>query len=188
MRRRPGPTHHRTVSHGRSLETLNYYEHHLGDYLKDTLGLSMLQEGAYRRLLDAYYSREQGIPKDQAYLVARASSKAEKSAVDFVLKSFFKLSGGIWRKDRCDQEIARYLDKREKARLAGIASGNARRTDVERTLERNGERNGNPPDSSLHSPNNKNPEAKNGLPPNPEGLAKLHAVVAPLVESKRVPR
>jgi len=41
---------------------MNYYQHHLGDYLRDTAHLSMLEDGAYRRLIDAYYIRERPLP------------------------------------------------------------------------------------------------------------------------------
>jgi uncharacterized protein YdaU (DUF1376 family) len=89
---------------------MNYYERHLGDYLKDTISLSMVEEGAYNRLLDYYYSKEQGIPADKVYKIARATSKSECAAVDVVLKEFFQLTDGLWTKGRCQEEI-------EKARL-----------------------------------------------------------------------
>lgn len=102
---------------------MNYYEHHLGDYVRDTAHLSMLEDGAYRRLMDAYYIREQPLPpalKDCCRL-ARAQSKPERDAVDAVLKEFFHQSPEGWRHKRCDEEIARYLDKQAKARRSAQA-------------------------------------------------------------------
>lgn len=84
---------------------MNYYEHHLGDYAKDTAHLTMLEHGAYRLLLDRYYGTEQGIPEDQAHRVARARSRDEKAAVDVVLNEFFTLTGGVWINKRAEQEI-----------------------------------------------------------------------------------
>lgn len=84
---------------------MNYYEHHLGDYAKDTAHLTMLEHGAYRLLLDRYYGTEQGIPADQAHRVARARSRDEKSAVDAVLGEFFTLIGGVWTNKRAEEEI-----------------------------------------------------------------------------------
>ena len=62
---------------------MNYYPHHIGDYLKDTAHLTMIEDGAYRRLIDLYYLHEQPLPseKRQVYRLARASSPAEKKAV-----------------------------------------------------------------------------------------------------------
>ena len=39
---------------------VNYYEHHLGDYAKDTGHLSMLEHGAYRIQLDHVIPRSRG--------------------------------------------------------------------------------------------------------------------------------
>lgn len=84
---------------------MNYYEHHLGDYAKDTAHLTMLEHGAYRLLLDRYYSTEAGIPSDQAHRVARARSRDEKAAVDAVLAEFFTLTDGVWINKRAEEEI-----------------------------------------------------------------------------------
>jgi len=86
---------------------MNYYEHHLGDYAKDTGHLSMLEHGAYRILLDRYYSTEAGIPEGQVYRLARARSEEEKAAVDVVLEEFFYLVDGIWINRRAEEELER---------------------------------------------------------------------------------
>ncbi len=85
---------------------MNYYEHHLGDYAKDTGHLSMLEHGAYRILLDRYYSTERGIPADQAHRLARARSDEECRAVDVVLDEFFELIEGVWIHRRVERELA----------------------------------------------------------------------------------
>jgi uncharacterized protein YdaU (DUF1376 family) len=89
---------------------MNYYERHLGDYAKKTLHLSMIEHGAYNILLDIYYDTERGIPADKAYRLARARSKEEKAAVDFVLGEFFELIDGSWVNHRTEEEIAKYND------------------------------------------------------------------------------
>ena len=89
---------------------MNYYEHHLGDYLRDTAHLTMLEDGAYRRLLDAYYIKEAPLPlqiKDVCRL-ARANQKLERQAVETVLNEFFEKTEDGWRHKRCDEELARY--------------------------------------------------------------------------------
>lgn len=94
---------------------MNYYEHHLGDYAKDTAHLTMLEDGAYRRLLDRYYGTEQAIPADQAHRICRARSRDEKAAVDAVLEEFFFLSDGAWKNNRAEEEIKKFSDKKPKA-------------------------------------------------------------------------
>lgn len=102
---------------------MNYVEHHFGDYAKDTAHLSMLEDGAYRRLLDVYYTRETPLPLPLADLcrLARAITAAERKAVQTVLQEFFEESPGGWRHKRCDFEIARYRDKQAKAKRSARA-------------------------------------------------------------------
>lgn len=109
---------------------MNYYEHHLGDYMRDTAHLSLLEDGAYRRLIDAYYVRERALPADlkECCKLARAASKVERDAVVYVLGQFFELAEDGYRQKRCDEVIAKYTDKKTKA----SASANARWSQSER--------------------------------------------------------
>lgn len=102
---------------------MNYYEHHLGDYMRDTAHLSMLEDAAYRRLIDAYYVREKALPTEprECWKLARATSKQERDAVDYVLKEFFELLEDGYHQRRCDEEIARFQDKQRKARASAEA-------------------------------------------------------------------
>lgn len=102
---------------------MNYYEHHLGDYVRDTVHLSMLEDAAYRRLLDAYYTREKPLPADvkECWKLARAQSKQEREAVEYVLREFFFLTEEGHTQQRADREISRFKDKQEKARRSANA-------------------------------------------------------------------
>lgn len=154
---------------------MNYYEHHLGDYLRDTAHLSMVEDGAYRRLLDAYYIKELPLPKAvrDVYRLVRASSKVEKDAVSIVLSEFFAESADGWRHKRCDTEIARYQDKQAKAKRSAEArwgapksnsdgNANAMRTHSDGNAPQT-------PDTSNQSPDNKpipsEANASGGKPP-----------------------
>lgn len=103
---------------------MNYYEHHLGDYMRDTAHLSMLEEGAYRRLIDVYYVRQGPLPatEKEIFRLARAFGKPERDAVSTVLREYFTLEADGWHQARCDKELARFRVKQEKA----AASANAR--------------------------------------------------------------
>jgi uncharacterized protein YdaU (DUF1376 family) len=89
---------------------MNYYERHIGDFMKDTMGLTMIEEGAYNRLLDIYYAKEEPLPLDvkECYMLARANSKKERDAVDKVLIKFFRKTDDGFRKNRCDEVIEKY--------------------------------------------------------------------------------
>ena len=102
---------------------MNYYEHHLGDYLRDTAHLSMLEDGAYRRLIDAYYIREAPLQAElrDVFRLVRAQSKQDREAVETVLREFFHLTDAGWVHHRCDREIARFQDKQRKAKASADA-------------------------------------------------------------------
>lgn len=92
---------------------MNYYAHHIGDYIKATAHLSMLEDAAYRRLIDAYYTREAPLPaeKKACHRLARATTKQERDAVDTILDEFFRLEDDGWHQGRCDKEIIKCQEK-----------------------------------------------------------------------------
>lgn len=110
---------------------MNYYERHLGDYAKDTAHLSALEHGVYTLLLDRYYATEAPIPAAHVYRVAKAISKCERQAVDFVLGEFFKREGDDWRNGRADEEIEKARLRIATAQANGKRGGRPRRTKEE---------------------------------------------------------
>lgn len=87
---------------------INYYERHIGDYLKDTAHLSLLEHGVYTRLMDVYYTREGAIPAAEVARLIGARSKDERQALAAVLSEFFELDEDGYHQHRCDEEIERY--------------------------------------------------------------------------------
>lgn len=148
---------------------MNYYEHHLGDYVRDTAHLSMLEEGAYLRLLHQYYIREKPLPADsrECCRLARAVSKPEQKAVDYILGQFFDRREDGYHQGRTDREIERYIEKRTKAKTSSVLGVEARRA------KSNGHANGQPNGVSNGQPT----DQPNGLPlqspvPNPQSPSK----------------
>jgi uncharacterized protein YdaU (DUF1376 family) len=110
---------------------MNYYEHHLGDYAEATSHLTFVEDAAYSRCIRKYYSSEQPLPEDvkQVQRLVGARTREEKQAVESVLREFFVLQPDGWHNARCDEEIARYVDKRTKAKGSANARWNAKRSD-----------------------------------------------------------
>jgi uncharacterized protein YdaU (DUF1376 family) len=86
---------------------LNYYRRYVGDYLRDTSRLSMLEHGAYTLLLDYYYADELPLPIDrnEIYTMVRAMTPADRKAVDKVLDRYFVLADDGYRNNRADEEL-----------------------------------------------------------------------------------
>jgi uncharacterized phage protein (TIGR02220 family) len=105
---------------------LHYYQFNIGDYHSHTSRLSLLEDLAYRRLIDLYYLNERplnGCLSDVAREIGMLDNQAE---VEYVLGKFFVESDGEWSNKRADQEIAAYRKKRKQASDAGKASAKAR--------------------------------------------------------------
>lgn len=113
---------------------MNFYKHHLGDYDGHTAHLTWDEDMAYTRLLRAYYRREKAIPDAEKYRLTRATTKAQRIAVDRVLSEFFAREGSEWRQKRCDEEIVEYQERATRNREIGRLGGRPKET---QTVSRN---------------------------------------------------
>jgi len=112
---------------------MHYYQHHIGDFIKDTANLNDHQVATYMRMLWGYYSDEQPFA-DDCEGIAFAVRSDEKT-VRRLLSHYFVLGDDGWRHKRCDKEIAAYHGKAEKARQSANArwnNANALRTHSDR--------------------------------------------------------
>lgn len=137
---------------------MNYYPRHIGDYAKDTRGLSFAEHGAYGLLLDTHYDLNGGIPDKDKYTLVGARSGDEKAAVDTVLERFFTQNErGEWENSRAMKEIAL----------------NQKRADVGReSAAKRWEANGKPMGTHIKPNANQKPKAKSqkiNNPPTPPG-------------------
>lgn len=103
---------------------MNYYERHIGDYIKKTAHLSLLEHGIYTRLLDVYYDREEPIPENKVARLVGAVTEAETQALQVVLQEFFQLQDGAWANSRCDEEIAAYVEGEPEREVKKANEGN----------------------------------------------------------------
>ena len=92
---------------------MNYFELHIGDLTEATAHLSMVEDGAYGRLLRKYYATEKPLPADVAKVqrLVGARTKEEREAVETVLTEFFELLDDGWHQSRCDAEISAFHAK-----------------------------------------------------------------------------
>lgn len=110
---------------------MNYYEHHIGDYAQATFHLTFVEDAAYSRLLRKYYAEEKPLPADLRAVqrLVGARTDEEREAVSTVLDEFFTLENDGWHNKRADSEIARFVEKREKASRSARARWNANASD-----------------------------------------------------------
>ena len=100
---------------------MHHYPFHPGDYMLDTAHLEPLEDLAYRRLLDFYYSSEAPISLETDSVSRRLRLGSE--VVSKVLAEFFECRETGWHHKRCDAEIADYKAKADRARENGKRGG-----------------------------------------------------------------
>ena len=150
---------------------MNYYEHHLGDYAEATAHLSFVEDAAYSRMIRKYYATEKPLPseKNSVQRLIGARTKDEKEAVSAVLDEFFVLRDDGWHNTRCDEEIARFKDKQEKAKRSAEARWNKQKPHSE------GNANASPDAMRTHSEGNahQTPDTNHQTPVNPEVIHRV---------------
>jgi uncharacterized protein YdaU (DUF1376 family) len=101
---------------------MHYYQHHIGDFRRDTASLSDTDAMAYLKLLWMYYDTEQPLPAKPQLLAFKIGSNTE--SVKLILDAFFTLDGDVYRQKRCDAELEHYRNKGKKARDSANARWN----------------------------------------------------------------
>lgn len=89
---------------------MNHFPFHIGDYLRDTGHLSLVEHGVYTRLLQLYYLNNGPLQVTVDDLVRKLCARTpdEREAVDRILREFFACCNGVWSHKRADQEIERF--------------------------------------------------------------------------------
>ena len=105
-----------------------YYQFNIGDYASHANNLSLLEDLAYRRLLDAYY-RDEGLEETCEQEIARdIGMKDYQDEVSYVLKKFFKKTKKGYKQEKADREIKAYHAKADAARANGKLGGRPKKT------------------------------------------------------------
>lgn len=112
---------------------MHYYQHNIGDYRRDTSHLSLVEHGIYRQLMDSYYLDEQPLCADLAKLMRShcVRSADEQQSLKNVLADFFELTENGYIHKRCDEVIAEYHGKSDKARASAMARWGSKHKDVD---------------------------------------------------------
>ena len=105
---------------------MHYFQFNIGDYASHTRHLDLIEDLAYRRLLDLYYLHERPLNTDATVVAKQIGMRDDASAVREVLNEFFDLTSDGYRSARADKEIEHYHSKIQQASRAGKASAERR--------------------------------------------------------------
>jgi uncharacterized protein YdaU (DUF1376 family) len=119
---------------------MHYYQHHIGDFIKDTSFLTNEEVGIYLKLLWLYYDTEHPLPNSLFELSMKVNARDRQDIICGILGMYFTLRNEEWHHTRCDKEISFYKQQLEIASKAGKASAakralNRNSTGVERALD-----------------------------------------------------
>jgi uncharacterized protein YdaU (DUF1376 family) len=95
---------------------MNFYPFHLGDYISRTQHLSLLEDLAYRRMIDRYYLTEEELPLCTEQISRVIGMRDHTEIVNQIVCEFFVKTETGYRHERCDEEIKRYRHKADRAR------------------------------------------------------------------------
>lgn len=120
---------------------MHYYQHHIGDFIKDTSFLTNEEIGIYLKLIWLYYDTEKPLPNNLFELGMKTATRDNQVVLEGLLEMFFVLDeqNNCWHHNRCDKEIEHYKQQLTTASKAGKASAlkramNKNSTSVEQAL------------------------------------------------------
>lgn len=119
--------------------SLNYYQHHIGDFDRATRHLTRIERSVYRDLLDVYYDTEKPLTADTTALCRKiiARSNEEATAVEQVLNEFFIKTPAGWYNDICEEQIDVYRASNSQKSVAGKASAAKRALKIQQAINGN---------------------------------------------------
>lgn len=100
---------------------MHYYKFNIGDYASHTRHLSLMEDLAYRRLLDLAYTSEKPLSKDTHSLARLIGMRDYQSEIEDVLKEFFEEVEEGWIHGRVLKEIEESGGRSDKAKIAARA-------------------------------------------------------------------
>lgn len=108
---------------------MNFYSFHIGDYISHTRHLNLMEDLAYRRILDLYYQKERPLPLEPGEVSRLIGMPDQENAVSNVLSDFFLKSDNGYTNKRCDEEISVYQAKANRAKQANMSRWNGKKSE-----------------------------------------------------------
>jgi hypothetical protein len=143
---------------------VHYYQFHIGDYKSHTHHLTVLEDIAYRRLLDHYYLHE--APIKQRDIARQIGMRDHEQEVLSVLNEFFVSTDKGFVSARADEEISKYREMVD-AGKRGAAKRWLSPPDAPPIT---------PPNATPIATNNQEPITNNHKPKNTNTVAPPHGV------------
>lgn len=141
---------------------MHYYQFNIADYANSTQHLEPMEDLAYRRMLDLYYSKEKPLPLDVSEIARLIRMRSHTECIAVVLQDFFIKSKDGYVNLTASESLSGIYTKSDKAR----AAANARWSKI-KELQDSGSDADALQEQCSESANGMPPKTYNPLPSNP---------------------
>lgn len=100
---------------------MHYYNFNIGDYKAHTEHLELMEDLAFRRMLDWCYLHEKALPKNIDEIAKLIRMRTHNDCIEYVLQSFFERTKDGYINARISHEVKKYQEKSEKAKKSAKA-------------------------------------------------------------------
>ena len=102
---------------------MHYYQFNIKDYSFATIRMSLMEDLAFRRMLDLFYESEKPLPFELKRIAKLIGMNDFQEEIRDVLNEFWNETESGWVNDRANEEIAKYQAKADSARVNGKKGG-----------------------------------------------------------------
>lgn len=100
---------------------MHYYQFNIGDYKSHTEHLELMEDLAFRRMMDWCYLHEKPLPLDIKEIERLIRMRTHSESIAYVLKTYFDRTSQGYVNNRINIEVSKYQEKSDKARKSAQA-------------------------------------------------------------------
>lgn len=102
---------------------MHYYQFNIKDYSFATIRMSLMEDLAFRRMLDLFYESEKPLPFELKRVAKLIGMPDHQEEIRDVLNEFWQETESGWVNSRANEEITKYQSKADAARVNGKKGG-----------------------------------------------------------------
>jgi len=110
---------------------MHYYQFNIGDYKSHTDHLDLLEDLAFRRMIDWCYLHESPLPLNINEIAKKILMRSHTESIAYVLSEFFEKTEEGYINNRIKKEVLAFNAKSEKARASAMARWNKKQSKSE---------------------------------------------------------
>lgn len=110
---------------------MHYYQFNIGDYKSHTDHLDLLEDLAFRRMMDWCYLHEEPLPLDINEIAKKILMRTHTESIAYVLEEFFIKTDSGYINSRIKKEVDAFKAKSDKARKSAEARWNKKQPQSE---------------------------------------------------------